>query len=64
MFTILLAGIGVWFLIEGALCALAPDMVRRLGRRLSELPQGYLVTGGLIAATMGAVLVTLAVRTA
>jgi hypothetical protein len=63
-FTLLLAGIGVWFLIEGALCALAPDLVRSLGQRLSDLPQGYLVAGGLIAATLGAVLVTLAVRTA
>lgn len=63
-FTLLLAGIGVWFLIEGALCALAPDLVRRLGQRLSELPPGYLVTGGLIAAAMGAVLITFAVRTA
>ncbi len=62
--TILLAGVGVWFLIEGAMCALAPDLMRSLGQRLTELPQGYLVTAGLIAATLGAVLVTLAVRTA
>lgn len=62
--TILLAGIGVWFLIEGALCALAPDFMRSLGQRLTELPPNYLVIGGLIAATLGAVLVTIAVRTA
>lgn len=62
--TILLAGVGVWFLIEGAMCALAPDLMRSLGQRLTELTQRYLVTAGLIAATLGAVLVTLAVRTA
>jgi uncharacterized protein YjeT (DUF2065 family) len=62
--TILMAGVGVWFLIEGAMCALAPDLMRSLGQRLTELPQGYLVAGGLIAATLGAVLVTIAVRTA
>ena len=62
--TILMAGVGVWFLIEGAMCALAPDLMRSLGQRLTELPQGYLVAGGLIAAALGAVLVTIAVRTA
>lgn len=62
--TILMAGVGVWFLIEGAMCALAPDLMRSLGQRLTELPQGYLVAAGLIAATLGAVLVTIAVRTA
>jgi uncharacterized protein YjeT (DUF2065 family) len=62
--TVLLAGFGIWLLVEGALCALAPDLVRRLADLLSGLSQRDLVIAGLSAATLGAVLVTVAVRTA
>ncbi len=62
--TILAAGLGIWFLAEGALCALAPDLVRRMGERLTELPAQHLVFMGLGAATAGAAVLTLAVRTA
>lgn len=62
--TVLFAGFGIWLLVEGALCALAPDLVRRIGARLSGLPARDLVIAGLCAATVGAILVTVAVRTA
>jgi len=62
--TLILAGIGVWMLIEGTICALAPDFVRRLGAQLARLPARELALGGLIAAAIGAMLLILAVRAA
>jgi uncharacterized protein YjeT (DUF2065 family) len=64
LLTILLAGFGVWLLVEGALCALAPDFMRDLAARVSSLPQRELVLAGLIVAGVGGVMLTLAVRTA
>ncbi|MDP1556930.1 MAG: DUF2065 family protein [Hyphomonas sp.] len=64
LLTVLLAGIGVWFLAEGAMCALAPDFMRRLAVRLAAIPARDLALLGLGAAAVGALLVTIAVRTA
>ncbi len=64
VWTVLLAGFGVWLLIEGALCALAPDYMRRLGQLLSNIPPRDLALGGLVVAAVGASLLILAVRTA
>jgi uncharacterized protein len=60
--TIVLAGVGVWLLIEGALCALAPDFMRGLGARLAELPRGDLAQAGLWAAALGGLIVFAALR--
>lgn len=62
--TILLAGAGLWLLVEGALVALAPDTVRRLTRLVSETPPRELILAGLGAAAIGAVLLTIAVTAA
>ncbi|MFN4024515.1 MAG: DUF2065 family protein [Hyphomonas sp.] len=62
--TVLLAGFGVWLLVEGALCALAPDYMRRIGQLLSSIPPRDLALGGLVVAAVGAALLILAVRTA
>ncbi|MEQ9504912.1 MAG: DUF2065 family protein [Hyphomonas sp.] len=62
--TVLLAGIGVWLLAEGALCALAPDFMRQLAARLSALAPRDIALAGLGVAAIGALLVTIAVRTA
>jgi len=62
--TVLLAGIGVWLLAEGTMCALAPDFMRSLAARLASVPARDLVLAGLGAAALGALLVTIAVRTA
>lgn len=64
VWTVLLAGFGVWLLIEDALCALAPDYMRRLGQLLSNIPPRDLALGGLVVAAVGASLLILAVRTA
>lgn len=57
----LLAGVGVWLLVEGSLCALAPDLVRRLGRLLGEMPSRDLALGGLIVSGTGLCLLLVAV---
>lgn len=62
--TVLLAGLGMWLLAEGALCALAPDLVRKVGARLLSIPARDLALVGFAAAAVGALLVTIAVRTA
>lgn len=62
--TLILAGIGIWLLVEGALCALAPDFVRRITYQVSQLPVRELALAGLVAAAIGAALVIVAVRTA
>jgi len=62
--TILLAGAGLWFLVEGALVALAPDTVRRITRLISDTPPRELIFAGLGAAALGALLLTIAVTTA
>lgn len=60
----ILSGIGVWLLVEGAICALAPDFVRRITAQVARLPAGEIAIAGLIAAAIGASLVVVAVRTA
>lgn len=64
LLTVLLAGFGVWLLVEGAIVALAPDAVRRIGRALSEIPPRQLALAGLGAAALGALLLSVAVRAA
>ena len=59
---VLAAGVGLWFLVEGLIVALAPDTVRRLTRLISEMPARELALAGLAAATLGALLLTFAVR--
>lgn len=62
--TFVLAGIGIWLLIEGSLCALAPDFMRRVGEMLSRVPARDLALSGLLAAAVGAGLLIIAVRAA
>ena len=52
--TLALAGFGVWLLVEGALCAIAPEYMRRIGQLLSNMPARDLAIGGLVA--LGALL--------
>ncbi|MFN4184987.1 MAG: DUF2065 domain-containing protein [Hyphomonas sp.] len=62
--TLALAGFGVWLLVEGALCAIAPEYMRRIGQLLSNMPARDLAIGGLVVAALGVGLLMLAVRTA
>ncbi|MEO1662222.1 MAG: DUF2065 domain-containing protein [Pseudomonadota bacterium] len=62
MLTILLAGIGLWFFIEGALYAGAPDAMKRFGAWLSELPEATIRQSGLWSMAIGALLLYVMVR--
>jgi uncharacterized protein YjeT (DUF2065 family) len=64
--TVILAGFGFgfWLLAEGALCAFAPDFMRELAARLAATSPQAIALAGLAAAALGALCVTIAVRTA
>jgi uncharacterized protein YjeT (DUF2065 family) len=64
LISILLAGFAVWLLAEGLLAAAAPDFVRDLAARISQLPARDLIIAGLAVSGVGAGLLWLAVRTA
>lgn len=62
MLTIILAGIGVWFLLEGAIYAGAPDAMKRFGAWLSEMPASTIRQSGLWSMAIGALLLYVMVR--
>ena len=43
---ILLAGVGMWFLLEGAAYAVAPDFMRRLAAMVTQLSTRELTLAG------------------
>ena len=62
MLTIILAGIGVWFLLEGAIYAGAPSAMKRFGAWLAEMPEPTIRQSGLWSMAIGALLLYLMVR--
>ena len=62
MLTIILAGIGLWFLIEGAIYAGAPDAIKRFGAWLSEMPVSTIRQSGLWSMAIGGLLFYVMVR--
>jgi len=62
MLMIILAGIGLWFLIEGAMYALAPDAMKRFGDWLSNLPETSIRQAGIFSMLFGAILLYVIVR--
>lgn len=62
MLTIILAGIGLWFLIEGAIYAIAPDAMKRFGAFLTQLPDATIRQSGLWSMAIGGILLYLMVR--
>ena len=59
---IMLAGIGMWFLLEGAAYAVAPDFMRRMADLVSQMGTRELTLAGLVGAAAGAALLWLAVH--
>jgi len=59
---ILLAGVGMWFLLEGAAYAVAPDFMRRLAVLVSQMGTRELTMAGLIGTALGVILIWLAVH--
>ena len=59
---ILLAGIGMWFLLEGAAYAVAPDFMRRMAVLVTQMSTRELTMAGLAGAAIGIALLWLAVH--
>ncbi len=59
---LLLAGVGMWFLLEGAAYAVAPDFMRRMAAMLAEMGTRELTMAGLAGGAIGAAVLWLAVQ--
>ena len=59
---ILLAGVGMWFLLEGAAHAVAPDFMRRFAVLVTQMSTRELTMAGLVGGAVGIVLIWLAVH--
>ena len=59
---IMLAGIGMWFLLEGAAYAVAPDFMRRLAVLVTQMSTRELTMAGLAGGAVGIVVIWLAVH--
>lgn len=62
MLMILLAGLGLWFLFEGAMYAGAPEMMKRFGAWLAEMPEAAIRQSGFLSMAIGALLLYAMVR--
>ncbi|MEM8615823.1 MAG: DUF2065 domain-containing protein [Pseudomonadota bacterium] len=62
MWTLLLAALGLWFLIEGLIYAGAPSQMRRFGAWLTTLPDDVLRQAGLFSMAIGALFLVIALR--
>ncbi len=62
MLTIVLAGIGLWFLFEGAIYATAPQLMKRFGEWLSQAPEATIRQSGFWSMGIGAILLYAMVR--
>ena len=58
----LLSIIGVFLAVEGALYAGAPGFAKRMAAELSQMDEGSLRTGGIVALCIGVALVWLVRR--
>ena len=52
-----IAALGLMAVIEGLLYAAAPGILRRAFQRMLDMPDGHLRLGGIVAMTVGVVLV-------
>ncbi|MEM7328872.1 MAG: DUF2065 domain-containing protein [Pseudomonadota bacterium] len=62
MLTIILAGFGLWFLIEGAIYAGAPNAMKRFGAWLSAMPESSIRQSGMWSMAIGGILLYVMVR--
>ena len=56
MLTILLAGLGLWLLLEGAAYAALPDLMKQFGAWLAGLPEEAVRQSGLLSMALGGIL--------
>ncbi len=57
----ILAGIGIWLFVEGAIYAVAPDFMRRMAAFLARMPAREIALAGIGSAAVGAILMIIAV---
>ncbi len=62
VWTILLAALGLWFLVEGSLYALAPDAVQRFLAWAARIPAPELRQAGVWTAVLGVLLLYVGMR--
>ena len=62
MLTIILAGIGLWFLLEGSIYTGAPAAMKRFGAWLSVMPEATIRQSGMWAMAIGGLLLYAMVR--
>lgn len=62
MWMIILAGLGLWFLLEGVMYAAAPDAMKRFGEFLSDLPEQAIRQAGILSMLFGGLLLYAVVR--
>ena len=62
MLTIILAGIGLWFLLEGAIYAGAPEAMKRFGAWLAEMPEATIRQSGFLSMAIGGLLLYVMIR--
>lgn len=55
LFALILAGLGLWFLLEGALYAAMPQAMRRFLDWAARLPEAELRSAGVWTAILGAI---------
>lgn len=60
--TLVLAAVGLWFLIEGLIYALFPEAMQRFLDWAARLPLGEFRSAGIWTAALGAILVYIALR--
>ncbi|MEM7768124.1 MAG: DUF2065 domain-containing protein [Pseudomonadota bacterium] len=60
--TLVLSAIGLWFVIEGALYALAPDSLRRFLGWVAQMPVSDLRQAGVWTAALGALMLYVGMR--
>lgn len=56
MWTILFAGLGLWFLLEGAMYAASPEAMKRFGAWIAEMPEQSIRQSGLWSMAFGGLL--------
>lgn len=53
IWVLLLAGCGLWLFIEGAIYAIAPSLMKKVMRQVSEMSPNEIMTTGLISSAIG-----------
>lgn len=59
---LILAGIGMWLLLEGAIYAIAPDFMKQMSARIQQMDAKEIALSGLLSAGFGVGLLYLAMQ--